>query len=216
MWQKNDEFLPVFITSHIQHLCLHAKPILCYIICKHSDLLLLSVFEIFITLAESVPQNGHRACYAIGERTRHILMELLTFSSPSTAIQRFPSHHGENKPAKTAESGRTRAPGERSTPARLHKAFLLGSRPSPLEIHNNAGCKSRKCCNSLILSRFHFECACDSRLEYKLILKLIIVHSPQGVLPGCLFNYIFNRFPAKQIQKVTVYEDSVQQFKFTN
>lgn len=42
-------------------------------------------------------------------------MELLTFSCLSTAIQKFPLHHGENNPAQTAESGRAGAPRETYT-----------------------------------------------------------------------------------------------------
>ena len=35
MWQKNDEFFPLFITCHIWDSCFSAKPVRCYIICKH-------------------------------------------------------------------------------------------------------------------------------------------------------------------------------------
>lgn len=45
MWQKNYEFFPVFIRSHIWDLRCSAKPVQCYIICKHLDLLLLSALK---------------------------------------------------------------------------------------------------------------------------------------------------------------------------
>lgn len=45
MWQKNDEFFPVFIMRHIRDLGFTAKPVQCYIICEHLDLLLLSALK---------------------------------------------------------------------------------------------------------------------------------------------------------------------------
>ena len=45
----------------------------------------------------------------------------------------------------------------------------------------------------MALSRYVFIC----RLEYKLVLKLVIMHSPRGLLLTPLFNYIFNSFLGK-------------------
>lgn len=96
MWQKNDEVFPVFIMSHIRDSSLSAKPVQCYSICQHLDLLLLSFFEIFITPAENVLHNGSleplclhyliQPCYGIEDS--HII---LTFTLLSAVIHRCPS-----------------------------------------------------------------------------------------------------------------------------
>lgn len=41
------------------------------------------------------------------------------------------------------------------------------------------------------------------------------MHSPRGVLLDCLYNYIFNRFPGKQIQKLNVELSPALHFLFT-
>lgn len=66
---------------------------------------------------------------------------------------------------------------------------------------------------SVISSGFHRECAYDCILEYKFALSLIIVYSPWGALLDCFVNYIFNRFPGKQTQKVNVHSRLGSAFK---
>jgi len=227
MWQKNDEFLPVF-TTYIQLLGFRANPIQCCIICKHLDLpLLFDLKWIWMKMCHKAEVKPFINRFRLTEEKQ-----------PNTSQWIFPPLHRsplqfsfpmQDSHAPTVKINQLRLLNQAEPGLLLRNVYqptfacdaaLLGSAClMPFffpEMQNNSGCERAKCCSAFISSRFHFECAYDCRLEYKLILKPMIVHSPQGALLDCLFNYIFNRFPGKQTQKGQNVVRLVWAFKFSN
>lgn len=98
MWQENQEFFSVFITSHPGFSFVSQRSL--FRVASFGNISTCSSFEMFVSLAENVLHNGAfcpryliQACYGRKERATHITTELLTFTSLSTVIHRFPSQN---------------------------------------------------------------------------------------------------------------------------